>query len=372
MNPRRRVRNGVARQWIATALLSSCLVAGASIALDPSPAFAAPIAGKITITFSKSSPSGKNNPTVMSRFNQLKSSGSAQNRDARAASDVCASRYGSCSNDYFTLKQYKKTTDTVPFGTISYQLVTGQQSQQNSNRVAVSALWGVIGSTGSPVPGTLTLTFNRADGPDYDTIGTMTSPLNTDGTQAYSDGFEWFPNVQTDPVYNSYSNVQYVPTAQVPGIPQDYPTGGGLTDLRVRCDRIPQFRNTGCVNPSNYPTLTTMVYEPHVADNIRAGQAAGQPGAPGGTPLIRTTTAQGDINRGLACSAARTAALPPPPSDMVRPTCDEYPFASSEQGGATATIAWVPKAENDNQGTSIGDFQRAYRVVPTDRFYVQV
>lgn len=185
-------------------------------------------------------------------------------------------------------------------------------------------------------------------------------------------GFEWFPNVQTDPVYNSYSNVQYVPSAQVPGIPQDYPTGGGLTDLRVRCDRIPQFRNTGCVNPSNYPTLTTMVYEPHVADNIRAGQAAGQPGAPGGTPLIRTTAAQGDINRGLACSAARTAALPPPPSDMVQPTCDEYPFASSEQGGATATIAWVPKAENDNQGTSIGDFQRAYRVVPTDRFYVQV
>ena len=52
------------------------------------------------------------------------------------------------------------------------------------------------------------------------------------------------------------------------------------------------------------------------------------------------------------------------------PTCAEYPFASSYQGGDGATVAWVPKSENDSQGLLMAEFYRLNRVMPDDAFYV--
>ncbi|WP_442978775.1 NucA/NucB deoxyribonuclease domain-containing protein [Rhodococcoides kroppenstedtii] len=69
------------------------------------------------------------------------------------------------------------------------------------------------------------------------------------------------------------------------------------------------------------------------ATHIQRAQQSGLPGAPGGTPLRRTTdSAQVQANRNSTCNT-----IPGP-----RPTaidCDEYPFASTQQGGLGAGVA---------------------------------
>ena len=39
-------------------------------------------------------------------------------------------------------------------------------------------------------------------------------------------------------------------------------------------------------------------------------------------------------------------------------SCDEYPFASTAEGGGNTVIAEVPKTENDKQGTMLAAFYR--------------
>jgi hypothetical protein len=56
---------------------------------------------------------------------------------------------------------------------------------------------------------------------------------------------------------------------------------------------------------------------------------------------------------------------------MEVPSCDEYPFASTQEGGSTSRIAWVPLAENNTQGNTLIDFYRKSRVMTGDAFYVQ-
>ncbi|KAK3578781.1 hypothetical protein CHS0354_030197 [Potamilus streckersoni] len=43
-------------------------------------------------------------------------------------------------------------------------------------------------------------------------------------------------------------------------------------------------------------------------------------------------------------------------------SCDEYPFASTSQGGRGATIRCVPAAENSSQGGQLNGFYRRYRL----------
>ncbi|KAL3836340.1 hypothetical protein ACJMK2_021773 [Sinanodonta woodiana] len=43
-------------------------------------------------------------------------------------------------------------------------------------------------------------------------------------------------------------------------------------------------------------------------------------------------------------------------------SCDEYPFASTSQGGRGATIRCVPAAENNSQGGQLNGFYRRYRL----------
>ena len=142
----------------------------------------------------------------------------------------------------------------------------------------------------------------------------------------------------------------------------------------VRCDHMypTNWRKPGCVLPAFIPTVD-MSSLPVIAKNIRKVQGRGSHvGKPGGrNPLNRTSTQQeADHNRRLVCPKR----LKRPPGSQ----CDEYPFASSWQGGTKLppidrTISWVPAHENRLQGAILKNFYKDNRVLrgsPGDAFYV--
>ena len=111
---------------------------------------------------------------------------------------------------------------------------------------------------------------------------------------------------------------------------------------------------------------------PAIAKGIREVQGRGSHvGRPGGrNPLHRASSSvEKDNNRKLVC-----------PKNLKRPKgsqCDEYPFASSKEGGTALPaidriIQWVPAAQNKQQGQILSSFYRENRVLRgVDAFYVQ-
>jgi hypothetical protein len=157
--------------------------------------------------------------------------------------------------------------------------------------------------------------------------------------------------------------------------------GGSLSNLFsqpftrvIRCDHwYPTgWTSPGCVFPAYVPSVD-MSSLSTIAKNIRLVQSRGihigQPGS--GRPLHRNTGVQeADNNRSISC-----------PESVPRPTgyqCDEYPFASSFEGGAAMSppnriSAWVPAVENNLQGQILQAFYRTNRLIqgsPGDAYYV--
>ena len=142
----------------------------------------------------------------------------------------------------------------------------------------------------------------------------------------------------------------------------------------IRCDHWypTSWTSPGCVFPVYVPSVD-MSPLPTIAKNIRLVQSRGiHIGQPGSRhPLHRNTGVQeSDNNRSISC-----------PESVPRPTgyeCDEYPFASSFEGGATMfkpnrISDWVPAVENRLQGKFLMTFYRTNRLIqgsPGDAYYV--
>lgn len=186
-----------------------------------------------------------------------------------------------------------------------------------------------------------------------------------------SDQFAYYSPIKIENSANTATTFQYRWDSVTP-VPDPSPPATEPVSQQVRCDKTVAVTTVaGCVNTAFDPTIyfPVSIY-PYINPNIKNGQASGQPGGPGGTPLTRTDPANRGANQSAACSTSKLAALgaPPAPSGW---SCDEYPFASSNEGGATATIAWVPSAENSlKQGTDIAAFYRDHRVMVGDPYYV--
>jgi hypothetical protein len=138
-----------------------------------------------------------------------------------------------------------------------------------------------------------------------------------------------------------------------------------------RCDTI-ITRRGGCVFPDYKPTLTYSLSDPRVtftAMHIQRAEAAGQPGAPGGRALTRTMNrTKINRNRYLACGNFKKT--------TPNGSCDEYPFASTEQGqaftGLKASTEQVPLPDNVAAGRDLGVFYLVNRVIRGDPFYVGI
>ncbi|MBQ1124282.1 NucA/NucB deoxyribonuclease domain-containing protein [Streptomyces sp. B15] len=142
----------------------------------------------------------------------------------------------------------------------------------------------------------------------------------------------------------------------------------------ARCDNVMKRVKPGCVFPKHTPTMHSMKKLPSIADNIRRVQKEG-PHHYGlkkadGNPLTRTTNAKvREVNRKIACPKSR-----PRPEGK---SCDEYPFASTNQGASKTESpdwqwAWVPKEENDKQGELIALFYEEQRILNGNKFWVEV
>ncbi|AEY94295.1 hypothetical protein SHJG_p1164 (plasmid) [Streptomyces hygroscopicus subsp. jinggangensis 5008] len=140
-----------------------------------------------------------------------------------------------------------------------------------------------------------------------------------------------------------------------------------------RCDNY--YGTSGCAIPDS-PTGVSMINQPIIADGIRGLRSrGGHYGDPyGGKPLHwMINDKEKNKNRAAVCPKN-------PPADMKRAgrtSCDEYPFASTYEGGThlpakQRIITWVRKAENDSQGGTITTWRRAYHVMDHDPFFVIV
>ena len=154
--------------------------------------------------------------------------------------------------------------------------------------------------------------------------------------------------------------------------------------LQWRCDsKLNQA--AGCVYASFVPTIYSLAGLKFISASIRSIQAGGGPNE------LHRNSFLGRANRSAVCNIslppgwAPPAGWPLPLSDRNnQPTCDEYPFARSWEGGARLPAsergtAWVPSRENSSQGGLLNAFYLQNRVLDAlsattqgDAFYVAV
>lgn len=137
----------------------------------------------------------------------------------------------------------------------------------------------------------------------------------------------------------------------------------------VRCDSDRSIRlKRGCVYPSIVPNFSISRSSPKwgaMAKHVYSAQRTLQ-GKPGyAKPLHRTTSAQARTNRKKTC-----------PSSLTRPKgyeCDEYPYASSKEGGSTIgktqSRKMIPRSHNQDGGKQLQKFYDSNRILPGDAFY---
>ncbi|UQI46193.1 NucA/NucB deoxyribonuclease domain-containing protein [Streptomyces sp. HU2014] len=150
-----------------------------------------------------------------------------------------------------------------------------------------------------------------------------------------------------------------------------------------RCDdkfysKKPQFsKPPGCVFRTHPAVETNQRLLPYISKNIRNVQSKGiHIGSPNyGRPLHRITDGKKIAANREAVCPARTK--PPTNLPFPKPQCDEYPFASTKEGGTALAkpnrgTMWVPDKENQTQGGFLATFYRENRVLDGDPYYVYV
>lgn len=296
------------------------------------------------------------------------------------------SRTSACKTNGFVIEQVTRGTENV-IGRyfVDLMLTSRNDVRSTSSTLTVDATIKkvLLGSTdgGSLALDLIATQYEQgANGTDK-TIGQYSIPVN-DGSVLPQKSFADFTKRLT--TANSWASSTYKikvtytpPPSQEPLRPTDtLPMDG----VEVRCDNAEMIQSgtPGCVNPKYIPTVIfSRTTTPDIAKNITNGQAElDKIGTPFGGPLHRVTTAERDANRAIACSTARKAALAPPRAGMASPSCDEYPFASSLEGGSNTVIAWVPQTENSSQGATLKNFFDRNRILPfpavRDAYYVSV
>ncbi|MCL9759256.1 NucA/NucB deoxyribonuclease domain-containing protein [Frankia sp. AiPa1] len=138
-----------------------------------------------------------------------------------------------------------------------------------------------------------------------------------------------------------------------------------------RCDNY--YGTSGCAM-TEAPTAVSMIGLPRIDEGIRSLRArGGRYGNPNGGLALHWMINDGQKNKNRA--AVCNLAVPPAMRTAGRTTCDEYPFASTYEGGTTLpanqrAITWVNRSENDAQGARITNWRRAFHVMDHDPFYV--
>ena len=110
-----------------------------------------------------------------------------------------------------------------------------------------------------------------------------------------------------------------------------------------------------CAKQESIPVIE-FDYNTHreLAVNIWHAQKAGK-------PAILTHGADSSVNRYYAIKGI--------PRILSR---DEYPFASSCEGGGSSWVGHVPAAQQNSQGAIIKNFLQKYKILPCNKYRVRV
>lgn len=246
-------------------------------------------------------------------------------------------------------------------------LTTRMQVQQPTGVAMFNA---TVTPVGEPVPGTLEFNFRqlRPGSNAGELVETWAMPV------AQGETFSGMADIDSPPaqVYQDDSDFVYDWVLDSPLAGRSTSNGTEYTSLSIRCDRAQAVNyGYGCVNSRYIPTLEFSPSQfPYISQNVAAHQQYTGEGATWGTPLHRGDPSTNTANRDAACRQDREDKLGTKPTDMENPSCDEYPFASTVEGGGEASVMWVPLAENTLQGQTIVNFYRQNRIMVGDSFYV--
>lgn len=308
---------------------------------------------------------------------------------AEMPSDQLVTRTQYCNVDFIfvTLSRYRNGT-WVETGTAYLGAMTYTYTSTTLNNWSSSLSIFLVSATGSGVG---LKAFGLPDCSDTCTVGNHTFPqqsvlptqsargiaflsMDPERGQAVTTNVNW--NIRIDSASGASGGTAY------------------LTDrARVRCDDMVAGKRSGCVIADSVPEV---MYDAAVVDefaaHVTAAQESNLPGSrQSRNPLSRMTDAKAaDSNRTSVCKRS-----------FVRPpgkTCDEYPFASTYEGGISefdpgrtfefCSISEYPTGVTDWYGASAcmidgpqnaaaGRFLRAklytpYRMLDADQFYVGV
>lgn len=271
----------------------------------------------------------------------------------------------------------------VTMGWAQYEVTQATQLSARSMQVSSTARVRKVQSGGMFQPAynltpvscsTCGVTTNRSFGVNFSTIynATVNYPKPAAG-KAIAYKLSWRVSV----------------TATLPPAPVIQPFIRALPTAGFTCDAMIGVGQPGCVFRGVTPiVIYSMTKTPALTAHIQAATASGLPGKVGTkTLLTRATDATTSANRAVAC----------PPSGLpTRPagkTCDEYPFASSNQGGAGGTRVarsfpgcgmndpnrtgstgfsrcYVPEFQQNSQGGTMSSFYQNQRVQYQDAYQV--
>jgi hypothetical protein len=137
---------------------------------------------------------------------------------------------------------------------------------------------------------------------------------------------------------------------------------------KIRCGKTTEAsRTVNCVNPDFLPTIVFDGNDgfEHIANNIYTAIEVDQPPQP--STLTRDSTLARK-NRIASCQKDREKKLGDQPDGW---SCDEYPFATTAEGGKDARVQWVPESENNKQGGLVSSFYTRNQVLKGDKFIVK-
>jgi hypothetical protein len=245
-------------------------------------------------------------------------------------------------------------------GTMTYLVSQDIRLSTTTSTITESITFDYAVATGAAagLPSTIVWTSACGSPCAVKTIPTLTFTVLPGQSRTFTVTYQDNPLAQAPDRFNTTHTFD----VSIPGfLPSTGPDRWGAP-LAIRCDNnTPGFTNPGCVVPDYPPNLVLPLSKyGAAAANALVGETnlPGTPGLSAQTPLTRGDPANTNANRGVTCGGF----VPFPAGNsygVVSDSCDEYPFASSQQSGGalgipgSSCLEIVPKQDANGKWTAI-------------------
>lgn len=231
------------------------------------------------------------------------------------------------------------TETGAPVGTETYLISQDIRLSTSTSTITESITFAYAAATGAAVglPSTVDWVSGCGSPCGVNSLPTTTFTILVGLSKTFTVTYRDNPLAQTPDTFSTNYSYTALPTGFIP-ISVDTWT----SPAPIRCDNnTPSFTNAGCVVPSYVPAVVLPLSKYGAAAmNAYVGELylPGTPGLSDNTPLTRGDPANTTANRNVTCSGFQP--LPPGNSyGVVSDSCDEYPFASSQQSGGAIGLA---------------------------------